>query len=66
MLCRLRDETATSLVVIEHDLRLLTSVADRLVALDLGRVIAEGPPDEVLHHPDVIASYLGASDAPRH
>jgi branched-chain amino acid transport system ATP-binding protein len=64
-LCRLRDEAATSLVVIEHDLRLLTSIADRLIALDLGRVIAEGPPADVLRHPAVIASYLGASDAAR-
>jgi branched-chain amino acid transport system permease protein len=64
-LCRLRDEAATSLVVIEHDLRLLTSIANRLVALDLGRVIAEGSPADVLHHPAVIASYLGASDAAR-
>jgi branched-chain amino acid transport system ATP-binding protein len=65
MLSRLRDETATSLVVIEHDLRLLTSIADRVVALDLGRIIADGSPEEVLRHPRVIASYLGASDASR-
>jgi branched-chain amino acid transport system ATP-binding protein len=62
LLRRLRDDTGTSLVVIEHDLRLLSSIADRLLALDLGRVVARGTPDEVLHDPQVVASYLGASD----
>ncbi len=38
---------------------LVTAVADRLIALDQGRVIAEGPSSEVLVHPDVVASYLG-------
>jgi branched-chain amino acid transport system ATP-binding protein len=59
LLRRLRDEAGASLVVIEHDLTLLARVAERVVALDLGRVIAEGSPDEVLHHPDVLAAYLG-------
>jgi ABC-type branched-subunit amino acid transport system ATPase component len=40
---------------------LLTSVADRLVAMDQGRVIAEGDPHEVLRHHDVVASYLGSN-----
>jgi branched-chain amino acid transport system ATP-binding protein len=62
LLRRLRDDTGTSLVVIEHDLRLLSSIADRLLALDLGRVVARGTPAEVLHDPQVVASYLGASD----
>jgi branched-chain amino acid transport system ATP-binding protein len=52
--------TGTTLVVIEHDMPLITSIADRIVALDLGRVIATGTPDEVVHHPDVVRSYLGA------
>ena len=62
LLRRLRDDTGTSLVVIEHDLRLLSSIADRLLALDLGRVVARGTPHEVLRDPQVVASYLGASD----
>jgi hypothetical protein len=48
-----------SLVVIEHDMPLLTSIADRMIALDQGSLLAEGTPDEVLHDPMVIASYLG-------
>jgi ABC-type glutathione transport system ATPase component len=50
-------------VVIEHDMPLVTSVADRLVALDQGRVVTEGRAEQVLAHPDVVASYLGTSDA---
>jgi len=59
LLLRIRDALGASLLVIEHDLPLLLSVADRLVALDLGAVIAEGPPSEVVHHPAVVESYLG-------
>jgi branched-chain amino acid transport system ATP-binding protein len=59
LLLRIRDTLGASLLVIEHDMPLVTSVADRMIALDQGRVIAEGAPDEVLVHPDVVASYLG-------
>ncbi|MCB1015113.1 MAG: MFS transporter [Acidimicrobiales bacterium] len=63
LLARVRDEMGASLVVIEHDIALVRSIADRLVALDQGRVVASGPPDEVLHHPDVVESYLGTHEA---
>ncbi|MEN3272185.1 MAG: hypothetical protein V7636_946, partial [Actinomycetota bacterium] len=61
LLLRIRDGLGAALLVIEHDMPLVTSVADRLVAMDQGRVIAEGDPDEVLRHPAVVASYLGTS-----
>ena len=63
LLRRIRDDLGASLLVIEHDLPLLTSVADRMLALDLGEVIAEGTPDEVVAHPAVVASYLGTSES---
>ncbi|HVN50863.1 MAG TPA: ATP-binding cassette domain-containing protein, partial [Acidimicrobiales bacterium] len=63
LLLRLRDELGCSLLVIEHDMPLVTSVADRLVALDQGCVIASGPSDEVLHDPVVVSSYLGDNEA---
>jgi branched-chain amino acid transport system ATP-binding protein len=50
------------MLVIEHDMPLITGLADRLVALDRGSVVAEGPPADVLRHPSVVESYLGASD----
>jgi ABC-type branched-subunit amino acid transport system ATPase component/predicted MFS family arabinose efflux permease len=59
LLLRIRDGLGAALIVIEHDMPLVTSVADRLVAMDQGRVIADGDPDRVLHHPEVVASYLG-------
>jgi ABC-type branched-subunit amino acid transport system ATPase component len=50
-----------SLVVIEHDVPLVASVADRLVAMDAGRVIASGVPETVLVDPAVVESYLGST-----
>lgn len=38
-----------------------SALADRIVALDTGSVVAEGTPDEVLNHPRVVESYLGAA-----
>jgi branched-chain amino acid transport system ATP-binding protein len=61
LLRRLRDEMGASLVVIEHDVPLVASVADRLVAMDAGRVIASGVPDHVLVDPAVVESYLGST-----
>jgi branched-chain amino acid transport system ATP-binding protein len=59
LLRRIRDETGASLVVVEHDIPLVRSVADRIVAMDRGAIIADGLPDEVLSHPDVVTAYLG-------
>jgi branched-chain amino acid transport system ATP-binding protein len=63
MLRRVRDELGASLLVVEHDLPLLSSISDRMIALDLGRVAAEGTPTEVVGHPAVVASYLGTDEA---
>lgn len=60
---RLRDEMGAALLIIEHDIPFVSSVADRLIALDQGRVITEGVPAGVLAHPIVIESYLGTSSA---
>jgi len=60
---RLRDEMGCALVIIEHDISLLRSVADRMIALDQGALIAEGDPALVLSHPTVVSSYLGTDQA---
>ena len=62
LLLRIREHTGCSLLVIEHDMPMISSICDRLVALELGGVIAEGTPEEVLSHPAVIASYLGTDE----
>jgi ABC-type branched-subunit amino acid transport system ATPase component/ABC-type branched-subunit amino acid transport system permease subunit len=61
LLLRVRDRTGCAIVIVAHDVPLLLSIADRLVAMDLGRVIADGPPAEVVRHPDVVSSYLGTA-----
>jgi branched-chain amino acid transport system ATP-binding protein len=63
LLRRVQDVTGAAILVIEHDMPLLTGLCDRMVALELGEVIAEGTPGEVLAHPRVIESYLGTDSA---
>ncbi|MET8150633.1 ATP-binding cassette domain-containing protein [Actinoplanes sp. NPDC049668] len=63
LLLRVRAELGTTVLVIEHDLPLLSRVADRLIAMDAGRVIAQGTPDEVRADPAVVLSYLGTDEA---
>lgn len=63
LLERVRSELGCAMVVIEHDMPLLASVTDRLVALEAGCVIASGPPEDVLSDRLVVASYLGNDPA---
>ncbi|MEY2426616.1 MAG: hypothetical protein QOI61_2188, partial [Actinomycetota bacterium] len=63
VLTRIRDTTGASLLVIEHDMPLITTISDRLLALDLGAVVVDGLPDEVIHNAAVISSYLGTTEA---
>jgi len=60
VLADVRARSGVAVVLIEHDLALVGSVVDRLVVLDLGRVLADGPTDEVLAAPEVRRAYLGA------
>jgi branched-chain amino acid transport system ATP-binding protein len=57
-LLKLRDQGLT-LLLTDHLFTLLEAVADRLLALDRGEIIAQGPPAELLHHPEVVSAYLG-------
>jgi len=60
---RIAKEAGCSILVIEHDLPLVSAIATRMVAMDQGRVIADGPPRAVVEDPAVVRAYLGASEA---
>jgi branched-chain amino acid transport system ATP-binding protein len=53
------DEFGTTIVLIEHDMGVVMDISDRVVVLDYGRKIGDGPPDEVRANEDVIRAYLG-------
>ena len=63
LLLQVRDELGCGVVLIEHDMPLVLSLATRLYALETGRVIAHGAPQDVVHDPAVVRSYLGDDPA---
>ncbi|MEV0354890.1 branched-chain amino acid ABC transporter permease/ATP-binding protein [Nocardia sp. NPDC050697] len=49
----------TGVLLVDHDMELVLTVCDRVIVLDLGRVIATGTPEEIRSHPEVLRAYLG-------
>jgi len=57
------DQFGTTIALIEHDMGVVMDLSDRVVVLDYGRKLADGPPDEVRNNQNVIDAYLGVSHA---
>ncbi|HUF17115.1 MAG TPA: ABC transporter ATP-binding protein [Thermoanaerobaculia bacterium] len=55
----IRDELGVTIVMIEHNMQMVMGISDRVLALDFGRTITEGTPQEVAEHPEVVRAYLG-------
>ena len=59
LLVRRIAESGVTVVLVEHDMKLVMNLSDRILVMDYGRKLVEGTCDEVRRHPDVIAAYLG-------
>ena len=58
----LRERRGIPIVLVEHDMQVISEIADRVVVLDWGRHVATGTPDTVLRIPEVVSAYLGSDD----
>jgi branched-chain amino acid transport system ATP-binding protein len=58
----LQDELGVTILLIEHDMRMVMDISDRILAINFGRPIALGAPETVRRHPDVLEAYLGEQE----
>ena len=60
LIAQIRSKRGIDVILVEHDMRMVTSVCDRILALNYGKVIAIDVPAQIVAHPEVIEAYLGA------
>jgi branched-chain amino acid transport system ATP-binding protein len=54
-------ESGITVVLVEHDMKMVMNISDRILVLDYGKKLTEGTAQEVRENPDVIAAYLGST-----
>ena len=58
LIAQIRSERGIDVILVEHDMRMVTSVCDRILALNYGKAIAIDAPAQIVAHPEVIEAYL--------
>ena len=59
----IQDELGITIMLIEHDMNMVMDISDRILVLNFGKTITEGPPDAIQKHPEVLKAYLGEDNA---
>jgi branched-chain amino acid transport system ATP-binding protein len=55
----IQDELGITILLIEHDMKMVMDISDRILAINFGQAITEGTPEKVQAHPEVLKAYLG-------
>jgi len=58
----IQDELGVTILLIEHDMKMVMDISDRILAINFGKPITEGNPEDVQRHPEVLKAYLGEDD----
>ena len=59
---KIRDDWGITILLVEHDMRTVMNLCDKITVLDFGEKLAEGLPEEIIHNKKVIEAYLGADE----